>query len=373
MNGTFGKNLKNFALSVDIVTPDIFQNTLELIKEYLDESLNIAAYGLLEKTVVGGGDGLKAIWHPGGRSWSDPIWNREGEYYGQVAYVFDKMIKLWVVAVDKKALLSETAEYKNLWAKNNSASQKEIPKFIQNHENAIRTAIVLPLCIKPRKPFGVLNLESGDRLIPTKSVTGELDCIAEAISILYELKNVYEEMIRRTKNALKNLEPLAKLGMWRENAIFLSSADNVDDEVISIIKDVINRDFPDVKLYYWKDIHQLGNAHEQIWGYLSKCRLGICYFAEQVDQSERRQKVFQYNLNVLYEAGMMQTLSKSTEGNAVFEWLPIREESLPNLFDIDPQRTVIIERDETGEIKNEQKLRKDISNHIRTCLEDDQI
>ena len=167
----------------------------------------------------------------------------------------------------------------------------------------------------------------------------------------------------------------------KENAVFVAYADNVDEEVISIIRKVINNFDQKIKPCFWKDLTHLGNTFDLIWEKINSCCLGICYFAERVggikhsDQGKGIDlRKFRYNPNVLVEAGMMQAISviekSKKEGTKPFKWLPIRESSMENIHYLYQQKAVIIERDKSGKISNPEDIYSIIKKHIEDYIQE---
>jgi hypothetical protein len=404
MKELFSNSLRKFSLSIDIVNEEIWKNTLKTIVNYLDQLLNIYLYGLLKSQLVNDNPGLNTFWHKNGKNRSYEIM-KDGKYKGQVSYAFDKDTKLWIVAgTEKKPLfLNDAADFINLWDNRAQELPSDFPEFDATHKKKIMTSIILPLKrTNVDKPWGILNLESEKRLFPSQLDKNELENIVTSMSTLYHLKVVNEEMLDRSQRSLDKTNTLVqksifekqkqKTGRKKENAIFVAYADKADEEVISIIRKAVKNFENKIKPYFWKDMNRIGNTFDLIWEKINSCCLGICYFAECIKQNKygeqkntNEQKEtkdcieFRYNPNVLVEAGMMQAITtienegEKEENIKAFDWLPIRESSMENIYYLYPQKAVIVERDKTGKISNPEDIATKIKSHLKHYLHQNNI
>lgn len=360
MDPNFGYQIKKFAVTVDIVTEETLFGALESIRRYLSSLLQVKAFGMLVEKPYDNGLSLDAVWRPGGGSWGHPIKKKDGTYYGQAAFAYDKSKFMWIVSADADKKLDETDKYEDLW----SGYFFDEPKFIHNHSFDVHCSIILPLfgrSMNRKKTFGVLNLESNQRLTPSDDLKHELEDISKAVATLYELRTINAVQDQGTRSAVDELKEIAvslaantapRTLAAMERRIFFAYPEKCDYEVKEIIKNAVNNRYKkEVILIDWEKDAKLGPI--EIWSYLQRCQGGICYLSEKVNKDENTENFqFQDNPNVIFEAGMMEALSNAQEH--IFQnWIPIREKnSLDAPVNFRNQNGVIVEREHDGSIKD---------------------
>ena len=92
---------------------------------------------------------------------------------------------------------------------------------------------------------------------------------------------------------------------------------------------------------------------KQIIETITKSRFGVCYFSEPAPDGDSDNHKFIDNVNVIFEAGMFQSLTNSPNVVPV-GWIPIREkESPPPPFDFGKERIVEIPRLADGKLNQD--------------------
>ena len=96
---SFGELLKQFALSVDIVSEATFNRVRDYVVEYMRNELETAYFGLMTRSVIDGQPGLQTTWSSADQGSATTIRTGDG-YTRQVSLCFDQRRALWVVSKD---------------------------------------------------------------------------------------------------------------------------------------------------------------------------------------------------------------------------------------------------------------------------------
>jgi len=332
---TFGKYLMRFAQAVDIVSQPVLSEVLDLIKLYLNERLEIQFCELLIPIRVGNAAALRSEWHPGGTEWAQTIKNHEGEYNGQISYAYDLETTMWIVAHSGECL-AVTDQYLDLLG---SRHATKIPQYVKLTSHPIKTSIIYVLR-HDDQILGVLNLESTQHLRATNTLMEELKHIVEALTILYGLHRANTIQSLNTGRALQSLRDVKNLPLTVLPKVFVASSARADKSVTARITRVLAQ--YDIEVQYWKSDVRPGNILEHLWRSISSSVIGICYFSEP---SEAHEYKYQDNQNVVFEAGMMHSLSSSAN-NLMIGWIPVREANSPEVpFDFGSQQILWVPRD----------------------------
>ena len=357
MRQSFGKQLKNFALAVDIIDKDMYLDVRELILDYTRKVLDIdftrqLIEANLDSNVALMPFGLAAK----GKYNVINVYDSDEKPTTQAAYSYINNKSLWIVSGDSTpGNLSDCSQYKDLWC----GVADDLPAYkypVGERERVpIKTSILIPLRLQGR-PFGVLNFETQDYLTITDEAKNELNFIAQAVAILYQGYLNFEENFARTREAFADLnnilsQPLPKL---TKPKIFLASSTQAHGDVIEILMEVLEEYEEKFDMVYWKKMNQSGNINTQILKILGACRFGVCYISEpdmgavvkegDASESEKQQQVFRDNPNVIFEAGMLHGRS-DYHLDFPASWIPVREgNSNITPFDFASERTIIVER-----------------------------
>jgi hypothetical protein len=365
MGETFGHRLKQFALAVDIVDQDTFKHVWELVLRYVSLELELAYWALLIEGKVNRNPGLQARECSNENRPSFSLKTAEGCYNGLAAYAFAEAKPLWIVSPDKQPLTPDTP-LRDDWS-----SMKSLPHFDQSAEVGIRTMILIPLRWNGRT-FGVLDLQSSQYYELTNIATVELELLADTLSELLVLSDTNQTQRAHTLQAIDMLGTILREESWpplTKPQIFVASSDRADEAVMGTIHSVLH-DFKDrLRSHYWKESSNSGNINWDILKQVKASRFGLCYFSEPAEdaQSEFR---YQDNANVVFEAGMFQSLTNPAATDHPTGWIPVREShplSPPPPFDFAQQRMVIVER-LTDNQPNLDKLRADLKARIENLL-----
>nr|CAA6824597.1 MAG: Unknown protein [uncultured Thiotrichaceae bacterium] len=356
MHSTFAGQLKNFAYAVDIIDEESYQDIRDLILDYSRRVLDI---DFTRQLVLSEVDGEQALMPYGpsieGKYISISMRNNDGQLKTQAAYSLANDCPLWIISDDPEHLhLSEANAFKDLWKGATDIPTYRYPSG-EKRDVPIKTSILIPLRLHGQVT-GVLNFETQEHLEITKMAKAELKLIAEAISLMYGNMKNHRQSVNHTAKAIAELNntlqhPLPKLTKPR---LFLASSQRANGDVVEVIKAVLDEHFSDhLTLVYWKDMAQPGNINTQLLEVLGKCRYGICYLSEPIEDSN----LYIDNPNVIFEAGMLH--GRSEIGHKFpASWVPVREKTsnIPP-FDLTSERMVVIERDEAGEIDNVDELK----------------
>src|SRR5215831_16620760 len=365
MGETFGHRLKQFALAVDIVDQDMFNHVWDLVLRYVSLELELAYWALLIEGEVDRNLGLQARECSNNSKPAFSLKTAQGCYNGLAAYSFVEAKPLWIVSPDKQPLSPDTP-LRDDWS-----DTRTLPHFDQPAEAGIRTIILIPLRWNGRT-FGVLDLQMSQYYELTNIATVELELLADTLSELLVLSETNQMQRAHTRQAIDMLRTVLEKESWpplTKPQIFVASSDRADKAVMGTIHSVLN-DFKDrLRSHYWRDSSNSGNINWDILKQVKASRFGLCYFSEPVEdaQSEFR---YQDNANVVFEAGMFQSLTNPAATDHPTGWIPVREPhplSPPPPFDFAQQRMIIVER-LTDNQPNLDRLRADLKARIENLL-----
>lgn len=353
MDQTFGERLLQVSKTIDILDEHTFKDILKLIEEYTKKTLNIkyvsimtmppnnlnSEITILNKFTLGDTDRTTmAIKKP------------NGEYCGQTAYSFDKEKPLWVLSDIEDRTLKGSKSYIDQWSQD-----ENVPEFISiDIHSIIKTSIIIPISRQNniQNIYGVVNFETEEYIEITEQAKSELINLSKTISHLVQAYDVRNAQHKNTTAVIERMERdihknfIPKL---TKPKLFLASAGKSENDVIGIIKKVINENYSNkIDCIYWKDITTLGNINNQTIKNIISSRYGICYFSELSENNEKYRYID--NPNVLFEAGMMHAkIRNSTKTTS--NWIPIREISSPKEpFDFSSERILYIERDSNNKM-----------------------
>ncbi len=366
MSETFGRRLKRFALSVDIVDDGIFRQTWDLVRQYVAEQLKPTYWALLVDSQVNNEPGLLARECSEGTRPSFSLRTAEGHYAGLAAYSFAEGKPLWMVSPDKGPL-DPTKSIQDHWSQ-----AENLPRFDRPSAAGIRTAIFVPIRHKGHT-IGVLDLQSTQYNGLTKRITTELLLLAETLSVLLTLAETNKAQRDHTLEAInlhstalneENWPPLTK------PKIFVASSGRADDTVMGAIRSVLDEFSDQLDVHYWKENSANGNINWEILKQVKASQFGLCYFSEPVDDPQGTY-AYQDNINVVFEAGMLQSQTNPAVTDHPVGWIPIREPeplSPPPPFDFAQQRMIIVERLTETRKPNLDKLRGSLKDRLNDLL-----
>lgn len=337
---TFGKHLLRFAHAIDIVPKNNLDDIKKMVLDYLKTQLQVEFCEFLTPIRIDTHQGLSSIWHEGGEKWVKSIRDNQGKYNGQISYAWDKEKNVWIVDVDGKTL-DESTEYKDLLS---STIPADIPKYVDLNGQSIKTSIMWIVQHGGEK-IGIINFESTQYLRSTPLLKEEFRVIVESLGLLYGLSKTHSIQCEMTRKAIDTLKSYNNLRLPFIPRIFLASSNEADQDVMGAIQNVL--DEYDIDSRYWKADRRPGNIQEHIWDNISSSQIGICYLSELLDDSK---DTYQDNYNVIYEAGMIQALIRSSN-NTMKNCVLIREKKSPNPpFNFASERMLEVHRNSAGEI-----------------------
>jgi len=357
---TFGNYLKQFGLTIDIVDNDTFNNFMEIIEEYVKNYLKIDKVSLKNKTIIDEKAGLREI-NKQGDGYSYSIL-RDGEVTGQTAYAFLNRKSLWVIDRNKKDLKDPESRHVDLWN-----GVDDLPQSFEHKSANVKTSIIVPI-IRSKEAVGVVEFGTMQYIEPTTIAKKELERIADTISRVQYLHRSFTAQNNNTQSAIKGLRNYLKNMTWPELTkpqIFVAFPADADKDVVGRIKTVLNSFSNMVNVIFWDEINESGKVDQQIIRDIAKSQFGVCYFSEPAPEGSEYRYVD--NTNVIFEAGMFQSLTNSP-GERPIGWVPIREkDSPPPPFDYGSERILIVER--LDESLNKQAFESDLTDRIKKLLE----
>jgi hypothetical protein len=370
MSETFGYRLKQFALAVDIVDEDTFKQVWELVRRYVSRGLDLAYWALLVEGEVDGKLGLQARESSTGGNISVSLTTGEGSSYrGLPAYAFAKTTTLWVVSPDKQPLGQGTS-LQDLWS---NTDPKNLPAYKETRGTSIKTVIATPLRWQGRT-FGVLDLQMSEYYEITNRTKVELELLVDVLSELLALAETNKTQRAHTLQAIDMLRTVLETESWpplTKPQIFVASSDQADEEVMGTIRDVLDNFQDRLQIYYWRESLNGGNINLETLREVKASRFGLCYFSEPAEDARGGFK-YQDNINVVFEAGMFQSLTNPAATDAPIGWIPVREPvplSPPPPFDFAQQRMIVIPRLRDNNRLNKETLRANLRARIENLLE----
>jgi len=347
MSRMFGERIHEFVLSIDTMDKETFDELLKLIQLYVQEHLNVLYFSVLDESTVNNRQGLRTLWSTREARPCYTI-DKERGYVSHTAYTFSENKPIWVVS-DSKQPLQKAEDLKDLWS-----GREDLPPYSTRSPTEVRTSVMHPLTREGR-PIGVVEFAADKYVEPTPASLEEARTLAIVISRAYQMYDVRRAQRDNTKRAMRLLEHALKTESWTRLALpqlFVAypGTERLDmdvradhEAVIKTIRDVVGEFTDKLKAVFWEDMTQAGNITEQVIREISISDFGMCYFSEPVQRGE-----FQDNSNVLFEAGMMQSLANSP-GALLSGWIPVREKESADIpFDIAAERIQLVERAEDG-------------------------
>jgi hypothetical protein len=358
---SFGDYLQQFARSVDIVDENTIEQVRRLVYNYVEKELGAAYFSLVTETKVDGKPALQTFWSTADESHTTTIRTSEGKYGSQLSVAFDQHHPLWIVDEQQRPLRL-CDEYLDLWSGARGLPKYKAPKVNRD----MRTSIVVPL-VHWGNVLGVMYLESTSYLDITDVAKDELSLFSDALAILFDLHRANRAQIQGTKDAISGLQAILRENTFphlTKPQIFVASSQRADDEVRGVIQEVLDEFSTILTVVQWDRIERSGSITTQLIEQIATSRFGICYFSEPAPDG---QTGFVDNPNVLFEAGMLHSLTNSPVGRPT-GWLPVREKTSPRIpFDFAAERILEVPRSAKGEI-NEQKLRNELRKRIEALL-----
>lgn len=243
-----------------------------------------------------------------------------------------------------------------------------MPRYQKPIERDLLTSMIVPMNQAGEK-LGVINLESEDFVEPTHVAKKELRLLADAIAELYVAKESSDSHRRNVRQVIDDLRDIldeAALPALTKPHIFVASSGSADKEVVGHIRKALAKFDTSLEAVMWSDVMQSGNINQQILADITKSRFGLCYMSEPSDGDDG--PTYRDNLNVVFEAGMLHSLTNAPTGEPV-GWIPIRELDSPEMpFDFGHERILIVPRD--NEALNVDLFHHELEQRLRAILGD---
>jgi hypothetical protein len=356
---TFGDYLRHFVRSVDIVDERTFDEIRQLVYDYVRDELEATYFSLACDQTVDGRPGLRTTWSTANEEHATTIRTPTGNYSSQISVSFDQRKPLWIVNPQQKSL-RHSDEYVDLWS-----GVSDLPMYQAPVNRDMKTSIIIPLVHWSRN-IGVIYLESTAYLEITEVAKDELSLLTDALAILFDLRQANRTQVTGTRDAITELQAIlrtAEFPRLTKPQMFVAFSERADDGVMGIIQEVLNEFSDKLSIIQWNRIEQSGSITLQMIRHIAKSRFGLCYFSEPA----RDEQGFEDNPNVLFEAGMLHSLTNAPSGNPS-GWIPVRERQSPRIpFDFASERVQIIPRNNDGDIM-EERLRSELRRRVRGLL-----
>jgi hypothetical protein len=360
---TLAGQLQHFAQSVDIVDDRTFEAIRILVYKYVTTELKGAYFELMQEQTSG---------YNGGQVWLRTFWSSQNKehlwpiqagqpYHNPVTQAFDTGRPIWLLDAEKKPL-DDVGGYRDHW------SELAPMTAYQPSAPPVRTLVAVPLYCRRR--LGVYFIEIRDYIELSNIAVSELQRLADALAILYELWLVNRMQSGYTAEAIADLNQMfsaAKFPRLARPHFFVTYSTRADPAVTGIIMEVLNGFSDKLEFTDWAAMTASGNISVQIGEEISRSWFGICYFSEPTPGGGHP---WDDNKNVLFEAGMLHERTRANaEQNQVEPtgWIPIREEdSPPAPFDFSGERILYVPR--TQSHVNEQRFREMLTRRISILL-----
>ncbi|MCP4409085.1 MAG: nucleotide-binding protein [Gammaproteobacteria bacterium] len=299
--------------------------------------------------------------------------NGELSYRAQSTYSYQQKLPLWITSGKGEAEpLHSADEYIDQWS---GISSEKLPKYRNTSKPQIKTSIIVPLRQGEGHVFGFLCVESERFHYINEPSKAALLRMADAIGATLASHEDYVKKQNNTRSALNRLKrfaldnkctsPLAK------PTIFIASSERADNKVMGIIRDIVSGFSAQLTPHYWKEDKKAGDIPTQIHESISQCRFGICYFSELSEKKGQESTKAEYvdNPNVMFEAGMLHSLSQSSTASPQACILVREKDSQKPPFDIAHERIVEVERlgSERAEL-NSERLHDDLRRSLEELL-----
>ncbi len=357
---TFGDHLRQFARSVDIVDDQTVDAVRDLIYAYVTDELDAAYFSLAREQQVDDRAGLRTIWSSTNQHHATTIRNAGGGYTSQISVSFDQCKPLWIVDPERGSL-RQAGSYIDLWSE-----MQDLPTYQTPVNRDMKTSIIVPL-VHWSRVLGVIYLESTSYLEIADVTKDELTLLADTIAILLELRHANRAQLTGTRAAVNDLSFTlrnTKFPRLTKPQIFVAFSGRADDGVIGVIQQVLDEFSNALRVVQWNGIEESGSITLGLIEEIARSRFGICYFSEPTEGTGGG---YSDNPNVLFEAGMLHSLTNSPVAMPT-GWIPIREKRSANIpFDFASERILIISRNNDGRLA-EETMRTDLRKRVKALL-----
>jgi hypothetical protein len=185
--------------------------------------------------------------------------------------------------------------------------------------------ILTPLRWKGRT-LGVLDLQTSQYHEPTNSAMEELEFLVNTLAQLLVLSETHQMQRAHTRQALDMLRTVLEQESWpalTKPQLFVASSNRADKAVMGKIMGVLDKFKDRLRIYNWTQSSDSGNINLDILKQVKASRFGLCYFSEPVEDGQNGLK-YQDNANVVFEAGMFQSLTNPAATDDPTGWIPVR-------------------------------------------------
>lgn len=358
----FIKELKQFALAIDIVNDTVLKEIEKLLNRYFLNSLQADTYEVRVPARSGtkGEIYLETLWiSDNTKGCTSPLYHDRDRktIRGHTSYSVIHNKPLWIVEKDHNYLKPD-GSYIDLWS-----DVTDLPAYRDWGDLLFRTSIIVPF---GSPPIGFLNVEFKRLIEPSSSSQAELKEVAATIEIFYGLYLSRQIQTKNTEKAVQNINVTLSRCPLDKRSLFFAFSKNADPEVVGIIKDELSQ-ISDIRIVNWDEIYESGNIHAQMRKEILGAEYAVCYFSEPTD-NEDSEILYVDNPNVVFESGMFHALTSDPNGRS--NWIPIREEkSTSPPFDFAADRLLIVKRTAQEKL-DEKKFRVSFKRRLESLIQD---
>jgi len=363
---TFGKRLKDFALSADIISDQSFERIAQHTVTYLNKKLSpIEQIIIAVQYVKEGKPGLFGAWpkvNGPDTYWEHNIYNDDGTYYGHSSYVLVNNKPGWFVTREKN-ILNQSTDYVDLLGNypiELGDRNESIPKFAAALGEEFKTSIIIPLR-NEGSIYGIINFEFKEYIEPNEEWIKEFNLLAEAFQILYQCRKIYSMQCSATESIISTLgESNPQISIGTPFVVLFSPQDGCTD-VKAEVQDVLDRYDNHFEVRNWQYAQNPGNIMQFVRENALKATLAVVYLSQEKDTRGE----FVDNPNTLYEAGLLDGI-KETQTTPLKAVILIREENSGTIpFDLQGNRIITVVRIGTDLKLNRDRLKNDLHNQLQ--------
>lgn len=383
MLSSFGDQLVQFALAVDVLSEDQHEDFQQRVFEFLTKHVGAVQVGLFRRYTVGDSDHLESEWSRPRFDVREPLRDENGEYSRQLALALGECRPLWVVSTTGSKL-SESNRGVDFW--DDLEPDEALPPFPPSPEGgASRTSIVLVWGEQDGPADYAFLIEVGSALRPSAALRQELQKIQKAVRHATRVRRYSRLQALETKDAITHLGTLIdQVELPADGAglpeVFVASSSRATEDVTTAIQEVLDGLGDYVSVQPWHEIDRPGNINRHTVEAILRATYGVCYLSEPnpkaasstaaagEDEETEREPAFVDNANVLFEAGMLH-IATGDDPAAGTGWLPVREVDSPDApFDFAAQRMVEVQRDDGGGLDTT-VLKEDLESKLKALFQ----
>lgn len=346
---TFATQLRHLTFASDNLTAIQFARIVTLVQEY-SARLGFDRVDLLLLTRFEGQDALSFEIKSSEHDCMPYYLRREGKPNGLCPLSILREAPLWInstIADESKHIYQNDAQLSDEWS-----GIDPIPTPQGYEPNAIvRTEAIVPVR-GSRRTIGVVSFRSRLHISTSSHLRSELMILSDILRTGYSLRNESAQREINTSSALEGFSELAasmRTLFEGQARVFIAFPGECEQDVLEMIRKSLTGNEL-VNPVYWDQNFSSGSVSEKIISDILTCDIGIAYFSERKEPGDL---LYSDNSNVLFEAGIFESCHRMGTVGPI-AWIPIREQQSTKFpFDLAGLNTVIIDRDDHGQMRPE--------------------